>query len=147
MRSPAGRCFATAGIVATGALALAMGALALGTVPAAACDHPCGYGYGASYYAPPAYAYAPVAVYAAPPVYSYSYYGPSYPPLYYHSYYTTRVNIFRGPRWNYSAAYYTSPVVHRVGCHVSVSPCAHRVYFRPYRSFYYGPIYHGWRRW
>jgi hypothetical protein len=136
MRSPAACCFSAAGAAAAAALALSVGS---GT--ALACDYPCGYGHGAAYYAPP------VAVYAAPPVYSYSYYGPAYPPLYYSSYYTTRVNIFRRPRWNYSAAYYTSPAIHRGGCRrARVSPCA-RAHIRPYRSFYYGPIIHVSRRW
>jgi hypothetical protein len=143
MRSPTACCFSAAGIAAAAALVVTAG-----SSPAAACDYPCGgYGYEAAYHAPPVYA-PPVAVYAAPPVYSYSYYGPAYPPAYY-SYYTTRVNIFRGPRWNYSAAYYTSPVIHRGGCrHVRVSPCARaRAHIRPYRSFYYGPIIHVSRRW
>jgi hypothetical protein len=143
MHSPAACLSSATGLAAATALAVA-----LGSAPASACGYPCGYGYDTAYYAPPAYAYAPpVAVYAAPPVYSYSYYGPAYPPVY--NYYTTRVNIFRGPRWNYSAAYYTSPAAYGGGCRrVRVSPCARaRAYVRPYRSFYLGPIIPVSRRW
>jgi hypothetical protein len=143
MRSPAACCFGATGVAAAAVLALTVGGS-----QASACDYPCGRGYEAAYHAPPVYA-PPVAVYAAPPVYSYSYYGPAYPPIYYNSYYTTRVNIFRGPRWNYAAAYYTSPAVHRGGCRrVRVSPCGRaRAHIRPYRSFYYGPIINVSRRW
>jgi hypothetical protein len=78
---------------------------------AGACDTGCGYGAAYAPYYEPIYGYdpAPVAVYTAPPVYSYSYYGPpwygNYSAAYAPNTYYTRVNIFRGPRWNFSAAY------------------------------------------
>jgi hypothetical protein len=127
-----------------------MAALGIGSGgPAAlACGLDCrGYGYhpGPVYYAPPVYAYAaPVAVYAAPPVYAYAYYGPpydSYPPVYLANFYTTRINIFRGPRWGYAAAYYNPRG--RGGCGRRVRVCGHRAYLS-------GPIVRGvrvWRRW
>jgi hypothetical protein len=114
-----------------GAAAVAA-ALGLGpSGPAAqACGRDCGYGF------------APGPVYSAPPVYTYSIVpdGPlrrAYAPVYYRApfYYTTRVEIFRGPRWGYAAAYY-NPIRH--GC------CRRRAYL-------VGPIIPvsgpRWRRW
>ena len=88
------------------------------------------------------YGYHPGPVYHAPPVYSYTYapYG-AYAPAYRVNFYTTRVNIFRGPRWGYAAAYY-NPRGHG-GCGRHVRGCAHRAYLS-------GPIVRGvrgWRRW
>ena len=115
---------------------------------AAACDAGCGYGaygYGAGNYAP-AYGYypAPAAVYAAPPVYSYSFYGPpaygNYGPAYAPSTYRTRVNIFRGPRWDFSAAYYNPGRAYwrgRGGCHArrAYHPCMRGAFIRASRRW------------
>lgn len=150
--------------VAAAALALAaIGSMtALASPRASACDAYCGgYGYAPAYsYAPPVYAYAqPVVAYAAPPVYTYSYFPPGYAaklyahaygPAYFDSYYTTRINIFRGPRWGYSAAYYTSPGAY--GGHVRRARiyrgCGPRPYCgRAYRTYVRGPIIRGVRRW
>ena len=83
--------------LAAGAAAILTAALGLAMAgPAAqACGRECG-GRGA---------YAPAPFYSAPPVYSYtcSPYGGCSNRL---RFYTTRVNIFRGPRWGYAAAYY-----------------------------------------
>jgi hypothetical protein len=77
-----------------------------------ACDHGCrGHGFH------------PAPAYHAPPVYSYSYAPGAYPPVYRHTFYTTRVNIFRGPRWGYAAAYYNP----RGGCG-RARACAYRAY-------------------
>jgi hypothetical protein len=145
----------------SGAAALALVAIgpmagALAAPPALACDASCG-GYG---YAPPVYAYAqPVVAYAAPPVYAYSYFAPGYAanlyayaygPTYFDSYYTTRVNIFRGPRWNYSAAYYTSPGIYggRVRRARIYRGCGSRFHCgRAYRAYVRGPIIRVGRRW
>jgi hypothetical protein len=83
------------------------------------------------------YGYRPGPVYSAPPVYSYTY-GPygRYGPVYYRvDLYTTRVNIFRGPRWGYAAAYYNPRRYGGCG-----RLCTHRAYIS-------GPIVRGWRRW
>ncbi|MBO0763627.1 MAG: hypothetical protein J2P50_03415 [Hyphomicrobiaceae bacterium] len=130
---------------APGAVASLDLALTLGSVPAVACDQDCGYGYGAAYDAPPAYAYAPpVAAFAPPP---YSYYEPAYPLVIYKSYYVTRVNIFPHPHPNYAAYHHASPVLCHTRCwRARVSPCA-RTHFRPYHHVSYGPIAHAWRRW
>jgi hypothetical protein len=134
---------------AAGALALTMAG-----AQASACEDPCGYGsYGAGYYGPPVYSsYQPAAVYAAPPVYAYSYYPePAYAayPGSYGSYYTTRINIFPGPAWGYSAAYYSSSAG---GCRrvQAYRPChVRRGHYRPQhrRHHMYGPIIHASRRW
>jgi hypothetical protein len=151
--------------LAAAALALAaIGSVTASASPrASACDAYCGgYGFAPSYYyAPPVYAYAqPVVAYAAPPVYAYSYfpsgyaanlYAYAYGPTYFDSYYTTRINIFRGPRWGYSAAYYTSPggiyggYRRRARIYRGCGPrfrCG-----RPYRAYVRGPIIRGARRW
>lgn len=133
-------------LAATAALGAAFGVWPGGGPQAAACDVGCGYrafDFGPAYYAPAhAYEPAPVAVYTAPPVYSYSFYGaPPYGAAYAPSYYYTRVNIFRGPRWNFSAAYYNPRrVAWRArggGCH------ARRVYHPCMR----GAFIQGARRW
>jgi hypothetical protein len=54
------------------------------------------------------------------------------------AFYTTRVNIFRGPRWGYAAAYY-NPRRHG-GCGRRVRSCTHRAYMS-------GPFVRAWRRW
>ena len=126
-----------------------MAALGIGSGgPAAlACGLDCrGYGYqpGPVYYAPPVYSYAaPVAVYAVPPAYAYAYayYGPpydAYPPVYQANFYTTRINILRGPRCGYAAAY-NDPRGYS-GCGRRVRGCAQRAYLSR-------PIVRGWRRW
>jgi hypothetical protein len=80
-------------------------------------------GYSPAYYGSPVHTASPPAViYPGPPVYAFSY-GPSADGTHggrlastrtFHSgYYTARINPFRGSRWDYSAAYYNSPVVHR----------------------------------
>jgi hypothetical protein len=145
------------------ALAAAGSVAALTSPPASACDAPCGgYGYAPAHYgAPPVYAYTqPLAAYAAPPVYAYSYFPPGYAaslyahaygPTYFDSYYTTRINIFRGPRWGYSAAYYTSPgglyggYRRRVGIYRGCGPRFHCG--RAHRAYVRGPIIRGARRW
>ena len=104
-------------------------AAALGIGPSGPAAQACGRDCGR---------YAPGPVYSAPPVYTYSRvpHG-AYAPVYYRAplYYTTRVEIFRGPRWGYAAAYY-NPVRH--GC------CRRRAYL-------VGPIIPvsgpRWRRW
>jgi hypothetical protein len=128
-----------------GTLALAFG-LTWGNASGSACEDPCWYG---SRYGPAHYGYAPAPVYVAPPVYAYSYYGAGYPygAPYYSDYYVSRINVFPGPRWNYSAAYYTSPTIYRGPCgirRVRVRPCYAP---RPYRGYLYGPIIRASRRW
>jgi hypothetical protein len=134
-------------LAATAALGAVFGAWPGGR-QAAACDVGCGYGgygYGSAYYAPD-YSYYPVpaAVYTAPPVYSYSFYGPSaydgYAPAYAPTYYYTRVNIFRGPRWDYSAAYYSPRRAYwrgRGGCHAPrvYHPCVRGAFIRASRRW------------
>jgi hypothetical protein len=103
------------------ALTAALGIGANGS--ALACGRDCG-GYG----------YRPAPVYAAPPVYSYSYVPyRAYRTVDRVSYYTTRVNIFAGPRWGYAAAYY-NPRRH--------SGCGRRGYGCAYRAYMSGPIVH-----
>ena len=133
----------------------ALATIALGSTQASAC-YSCGYrGYG--YYPPPAYGY-----YYAPPVYAYSYDAPpayayytrrpyAYVPPPAYGYYYTRVNIFRGPRWNYSAAYYNSPVAYgyyrrpRVyGYGYFAGP---RAYGGHSRGYVGGLRIRAWRRW
>jgi hypothetical protein len=144
MRSVTGVSAIAAAAAPTLGLAVA---LAWGTAPASACGDPCWSGYGGSAYA---YGYAPAPVYAAPPVYAYSYYGADYPygPPYYGDFYVSRVNVFHGPRWNYAAAYYSSPAWHGpCGAHYRrprVRPCAAP---RPYRGYLYGPIIRASRHW
>lgn len=121
---------------------------ACGTAAASACDDPCEYGYG---YGPGNHGgYGPAAVYAAPPVYAYSYYGAAYPygPPSYGSYYRSRVNVFAGPRWTYSAAYNDSPGAWRGPCgfryhRARVRPC----YAPRHRAYVQGPIIRTWRHW
>jgi hypothetical protein len=86
-----------AAVVAT-TLGLGLG---VASTPAGACGRDCG-----------RYGYRPAPVYSAPPVYTYR-----YAPVPHSSFYTTRVEIFRGPRWNYAAAYY-NPIrgCRRHGC-------------------------------
>ena len=136
--------------VAAAALALAaIGTMTAATSPrASACDAYCGgYGYAPAYsYAPPVYAYS-----YFPRGYAANLHGYAYGPTYFDSYYTTRINIFRGPRWGYSAAYYTSPGglygghVRRGGTYRGCGPrfrCG-----RAYRAYVRGPIIRGVRRW
>lgn len=112
---------------------------ALGIVPSApaalACGRDCG-GYGFRP-APPGY--------YAPPVYSYSHYAPygAYARGYRVDFYTTRVNIFRGPRWNYAAAYYNPRP--RGACQRRAGGCAHRAYMTGPIVRISGPIARGWR--
>jgi hypothetical protein len=144
-------------------LAAAAMALVLAGSEASACDGGgCGYGggYGYAGYGPPVYgAYGPAA-YAAPPVYAYSYFGPRYAddfrgygPAPQVRFYTTRINVFPGPAWAYSAAYYRSPRRSYRGCpryrrvH-TVSPCrGARAPARVYRPYMYGPLIPVSRRW
>jgi hypothetical protein len=131
-------------------LAAALAVLGLGlTGPAAsACQGWCGPRYAPAYYGPPAYSYVPpTVVYAGPPVWAYSYFSPAfgaraaawaYGPTYFDDYYTARVNVFRGPRWNYDAAYYNSPPVYR-------RAAAYRIH-RPHRAYIRGPIVRTWGR-
>jgi hypothetical protein len=104
--------------------AAAVLALACGGSEVSACEV-CGSGYAPN-------------PYYAPPVYSYSYFGSAYGRArrpYLAGYYTTRINIFRGPRWNYSAAYYNPRPVWR------------GVHGRPYRGYVRGPVIGVSRRW
>ena len=130
----------------------AAAAIVAGNAQAAACDSTCGYGY---YYAPPAYAYyaPPVYAYAPPPAHAYygprayTYYAPS---AYGYGDYYARIDAFRGPRWDYSAAYYRSPAVYggyfrpyrAYGYYARP-----RVYARVHRSYVRGPFLRTWRRW
>jgi hypothetical protein len=95
-------------------LATTMAATGLGLGSSAASAWEGGWGrYSPAYYGPPVRTTSPPAVvYPGPPVYAYSYLSPGGGTSY-SGYYTARINVFRGPRWNYSAAYYTSPTVHR----------------------------------
>jgi hypothetical protein len=112
------------------ATAAAAAAAALGIGPSGPAAQACGRDCGR---------YAPAPVYSAPPVYTYSRVPPGpYAQVYYRAplYYTTRVEIFRGPRWSYAAAYY-NPIRH------------HRCCGR--RAYLIGPIIPvsgpRWRRW
>jgi hypothetical protein len=82
--------------LAAGAVAALAAVLAAAAPAAHACRNCAGRG-----------AYAPAPLYSAPPVYSYSCspYAGCTNRL---RFYTTRVNIFRGPRWGYAAAYYNT---------------------------------------
>jgi hypothetical protein len=94
------RPFGAAAVAAS--LGLGLGA----STTAGACGRDCG-----------RYGYRPAPVYSAPPVYTYG-----YAPVPGAHFYTTRVNIFRGPRWGYAAAYYNPSR----GCRRRV--CVHRAY-------------------
>jgi hypothetical protein len=88
------------------ALAATLGLGLVASTTASACGRDCrGHGY------------RPAPVYSAPPVYTYG-----YAPIPYANVYTTRVNIFRGPRWGYAAAYYNPTR----GCRRHA--CVHRAY-------------------
>jgi hypothetical protein len=110
--------FRRAGPVVLAGWAAAVGLGLVGS-QALACRG-CGEGYrpGPAYSAPPVYRYSAFS----PPPYAWAYRGraPGYA-----DFYTTRVNIFRGPRWGYAAAYYNSPRRH-AGCRRPV--CGHRAY-------------------
>ena len=121
MRSNATSCLAVAFALAAGAAGLLVGP---GSPRAWACDRGC---------------YRPAPAYHAPPVYSLTYapYG-ARAGVYQVTSYTTRVNIFRGPRWGYAAAYYNP---RRQGsCGRRARACTHRAYMS-------GPLVRGWRRW
>ena len=146
---PRGLSSRSTAVAALALVAIAPMTGALTASPALACDGYCG-GYG----------YAPAYAYAAPPVYAYSYFPPGYAanlyayaygPTYFDSYYTTRINIFRGPRWGYSAAYYTSPGGIYGGYRRRARiyrRCGPRFYCgRAYRAYVRGPIIRGARRW
>jgi hypothetical protein len=82
------------------AVAAVLAALLSGGAQAVACGHRLdGHGLVA---APCA------AAYTAPPVYVSSYYDRYCGPACYPRYYTTRINVLRGGRWDYEAAYYVS---------------------------------------
>jgi hypothetical protein len=137
-------------LAAAAALAAALGAGSLGTA-ASACDRDCGgFGYAPGAYAPPVYSYAaPVDPYRAPPVYAYSYAAPyAYRPVSARAYvpgsYTAPVEIFRGPRWNWDAAYY-GPRVYRGPCR-RVTVCGRRAP-RWHRAYVRGPVVKVWRSW
>lgn len=121
-----------------GAAALAA---ALGAGPGGPEASACGYGCGHRYAPSPAYQAPPVYSYAAPPAYAYP---RAYAPAYYVGTYTTRVEIFRSPRWGYAAAYYNSPPVYR-GTRRRVRRCGHRAP-RLRRAYVRGPVVYGWRR-
>lgn len=105
--------------IAAGAFAfgLGLGGSWLGLSHAWACgrDGGCvgvGYRPHPGYSAPAVYSYVnPAALYGVPGYvprrHSRTRWGRG--PIYIITPYTTRLNIFRGPRWNYSAATYTSP--------------------------------------
>jgi hypothetical protein len=90
---------------------------------------------------------AMLGVYPGPPIYAYSYVsgtGGAYAGRRAHGrvseigYYTANINVLRGGRWDYSAAYYSSPAVSRV-------PHARRRgglrrFCPPYRAYIRGPI-------
>ena len=141
-------------------LAGAMAVLGLGlNGPAAsACDDWCGSRYAPAYYGPPTYSYSPPAVvYAGPPVHAYSYFSPgfgaraaawAYGPTYFdNNYYTARVNFFRGPRWGYDMAYYSSPRGYHGRYYGGFRRAgAYRIH-RPYRAYIRGPIVRASGRW
>jgi hypothetical protein len=149
MRRATSSCLAAALAVPAAVLGLGLSGPA-----ASACDGLCWSRYSPAYYGPPTYSYSPPAVvYAGPPVYAYSYFSPAYGaraaawaygPTYFDSYYSARVNIFRGPRWNYSAAYYSSPRGYYGGGFRRAG--AYRIH-RPYRAYVRGPIVRASGRW
>ncbi|MFZ1102499.1 MAG: hypothetical protein WAN86_06595 [Hyphomicrobiaceae bacterium] len=127
MRSSATSCLAVAFALAAGAAGLLVG-------PGSPSAWACGRGHGCG-----GYGYRPAPAYYAPPVYSLTYapYG-AHAGVYQVTFYTTRVNIFRGPRWGYAAAYYNP---RRQGsCGRRARACTHRAYMS-------GPFVRGWRRW
>lgn len=107
-------------LIGAAAVAATLGIGASSSTTAVACGRNCG-----------GYDFRPGPVYSAPPVYTYR-----YAPVPHAHFYTTRVNIFRGPRWDYAAAYYNPTR----GCRRHL--CTHRAYL-------IGPIVpiaRGWRR-
>jgi hypothetical protein len=151
MRSRTSSCLAAAMAVLGAVLGLGLNA-----PPASACGDWCGSRYSPAYYSPPTYSYAPpTVVYAGPPVYAYSYFSPgfgaraaawAYGPTYFDDYYTARVNVFRGPRWNYDMAYYNSPPIYRGYGRGFRRAGAYR-FHRPYRAYIRGPIVRASGRW
>jgi hypothetical protein len=119
MRSSITSCLAIAFAIAAGAAGLLGGP---GSPSAWACGRSCGYRPAPAYHAPPIYSltYAPYGARAG---------------VYQVTFYTTRVNIFRGPRWGYAAAYYNPRPRGRCA-----RACTHRAYIS-------GPLVRGWRRW
>jgi hypothetical protein len=138
--------------------AAAIAAVGLGLIvdpPASACDAGCGSRYAPSLYGPPAYAGSAV-VYMGPPVYVYSYFSPAYGaaaaayaygPTYYESYYTTRIGILRGPRWDHSAAYYTSPPVYGAYYGRGLRRGGAHRFYRPHYGYIRGPVIRSSRPW
>lgn len=95
--------------------------------------------YSPAYYGPPVHLSSPPAVvYPGPPVYAYSYLSPDRGS--YAGHYTARINVFRGPRWDYSAAYYTSPPVRMVAYGRQTRRSGVRRLCPPSRAYIRGPI-------
>ena len=156
MRNATSSCLA-AGMAALMTVLMTVLGLGLTSLAASACDGWCGSRYAPAYHGPPTYSYSPpTVVYAGPPVYAYSYFSPAYGaraaawaygPTYFDSYYTARINVFRGPRWDYDAAYYSSPPVYRGYYGRGFRRAgAHRIH-RPYRAYIRGPIVRASGRW
>jgi hypothetical protein len=120
-------------------LAAAIVAAGLGLAGSKASAWEGGWGrYSPAYYGPPVRTISPPAVvYPGPPVYSYSYLSGG--ARSYGTYYTARINIFRGPRWDYSAAYYTSPVIRRAAYGHGRRGGVIRFY-PGYRAYIRGPV-------
>jgi len=118
--------------------------------PASAWEAGWGGGYSPAYYGPPVRStWPPTVVYPGPPVYAYSYLSGSggahagrhaYGRAPQGGYYAARVNVLRGGRWDYSAAYYTSPPVTRVAHARQSRPGGLRRFCPPYRAYIRGPI-------
>jgi hypothetical protein len=131
--------------------------IGLASPVASACDGWCGSRYSPAYYGPPSYFHSPpTVVYAGPPVYAYSYFSPAYGaraaawaygPTDFENYYTAPVNIFRGPRWNYDAAYYSSPRLPPYSYGRGFRRAGFYRVHRPHRAYIRGPIVRSWRRW
>jgi len=128
----------------------AMLGMVLVSPPASTWEGERGRGYSPAYLGQPVYTHSPPAVvYPGPPIYMYS----SVPPEggghaarrafgqpAYGGYYRARVNVLRGPRWDYSAAYYSSPPVARVfEARKSRRARAGR-FCPPHRAYIRGPI-------
>jgi hypothetical protein len=111
--------------------------------------------YSPADYGPPVHVASPPAVvYPGPLVYAYAS-GASGAYLSRHAYgrtsdsgyYTTRINVLRGGRWDYSAAYYGSPPVVRVAHARQSRRGGVRRSCPPYRAYIRGPIVRTSRPW
>jgi hypothetical protein len=125
---------------------------ALDSPAASASEARWGSGYSPAYSGPPVVVGRPPAVvYPGPPVYAYSYLSSGdrgYSARHsYSGYYTARINVLRGPRWDYSAAYYSSPRVLRTAYGRHSRRGAVQRYCPRYRAYIRGPIVRVSRPW